>query len=175
MQTNNGIYKLQHKPFNLIPVPPALTVSVNNNTDANALVYLFNNNSLHNYSNGDGFNNTNVIFGDGFKGKGYAQLFGGLDRGLKCYGFTLNCYNPITGIQSQSALTMANPTLLCANLVGQNFIPKGIVLSAGLRNTQYQQGMMTVKTIFKINPLTQIQINTLNGYQYDLTIMTAPF
>ena len=70
---------------------------------------------------------------------------------------------------------MANPTLLCANLVGQNFIPKGIVLSAGLRNTQYQQGMMTVKTIFKINPLTQIQLNALNGYQYDLTIMTAPF
>ena len=172
-------YKLNSPPFDYIPLPNALNVTLVASYNIQPIQQVFNSDIANNpvsvnYAEG----NTQAFYGDGFKGNGYNKLFIA-KRGLKCYGFTISCvYN--SGINSGQPSTFSmlnsNPTLLIVNNIGQNYIPKGIPLCVGLRNTQYNSGMMTVKLPFTLSPLSVFQITGVETYvTTTITILTNPF
>ncbi len=165
--------------FNMLPIPPAMTQTITSATGGGALaktVY-FGNEAYFNATptdNGSGAASIVNTYGDGWSGKGYNQLILN-NAGLQLYGFTLQYVNTSSGAQDNGGLTTAAPTLLVANLVGQNQIPRGLVLSAGTRNTQYLAGTMTVRYQFTLNSLMQLSYVVPVGDTVTLTLLTAPF
>lgn len=169
--------------FDMFPIPPAMTQVITSATGSGALskTIYFGNESVFNATptnNGSGADSITNTYGDGFSGKSYNQLFAQPtvnSTGLKCYGFTLQYITTNGGAQNPSGLTTANPTLLVATGTSSNMIPRGIVLSAGARNTQYLSGVMTVQYQFTINSVTQFSYIVPAGSTSTLTILTAPF
>lgn len=148
--------------FNLSPIPPAMTQVVASSQgpgpghSASITAYFLNESSFNSTptDNGSGVATVTNTYGDGWSGKGYNQIAN--NRGIKCYGFTLQYVITSSGAQSAAALNGSGITLLVSSLVGANQIPKGFVLSAGARNTQYLPGEMTVRYSFCLNSLSQI-------------------
>jgi len=166
-------------PFDMLPIPPAFTQTIISNTGAgaNAITAYFGNEPFFNATptnNGSGAASVVNTYGDGWSGKGYNQLISALERGVRFYGFTLSYITTSTGAQNPAGLTTANTTILVADLVGANQIPKGIVINAGLRNTQYQQGTMTVQYTFNLNTLCQFSYSVPVGNTASLTLLTSP-
>lgn len=169
--------------LDLFPVPPAMTKTVTSATGGGAVAKTtyFGNEDAFNASptnNESGANSMVNTYGDGFSGKSYNRLFAQptiAGSGLACYGFTFAYVVTNGGAQDGAGLTTANPTILVANGTGSNMIPRGTVLSAGLRNTQYLPGTMTVRYSFTFNSLMQISYNIPVGDSVTATIMTQPF
>lgn len=165
--------------FSLMPVPPAMTQVIASNNGANAVaktVYFGNEASFNSTptDNGSGAESITNTYGDGWSGKGYNQLIG-IGDGVQCFGFTLSYVTTSTGAQNGSGIVTANPTVLVATLINGETVPKGYVLSAGARNTQFLAGEMTIQTMFKLNALSQFSYVVPINNTVTLTIMTAPF
>ena len=166
--------------FDMFPVPPAMTQVIASATGGGAAAinaYFLNEPYFTSTptNNGSGAASVVITYGDGFSGKGYNQLAAGSEGGIKCYGFTLQFITTATGAQNNAGLNTAAPTILVANLVGANTIPRGLVLAAGSRNTQYLAGVMTVRYQFKLNTLCQFQYAVPVGNTATLTVLTQPF
>ena len=164
--------------FEMMPIPPAMTQVVASATggSAAAVTAYFLNEAFYNTTvtnNGSGANSVVTTYGDGWDGKGYTQLAQN-GNGIKCYGLTLEYITTSSGAQNPSGLTTANPTILVSNLVGANQIPRGLVLGAGTRNTQYLAGTMTVQYQFTMNCLTQFSYGIPVGNTVTLTVLTQP-
>lgn len=168
--------------LDMLPVPMGMTQTITSATGGGAetkTIY-FGNEAAFNATptnNGSGANSITNTYGDGWSGKGYNQLFTSLTngRGLQCYGFTIEFVITATGVQNPAGISLAQPSLLNANLVGNRTIPYGFVLSTGQRNTQFQTGTMTVKKEFFFNCLSQLAYDVPVGNTATLTIMTKPF
>lgn len=178
---NDPIVQMQGE-LNMMPSVPAMTQTIASATGggAKAVTAFFMNEDSYQITptnNGSNAGSVTNAYGDGWSGKGYNNLAKGLSpsNGIKCYGFTLIFTNTGTGAQDAAGINSANPTWLMANLVGAYQIPKGFVLSAGARNTQYLAGTMTVRGVFYINPLIQIGYNVPVGDTAQLTVMCEPF
>lgn len=190
LQPNAGLQPVNNNPsdstidvsgqFDMFPVPPAMTQVIASATGGGALAinaYFLNEPFFTTTAtnNGSGAASVTNTYGDGFTGKGYNQLAAGSDGGIKCYGFTLQYATTATGAQNNAGLNTAAPTILVANLVGANTIPRGLVLAAGARNTQYLAGVMTVRYRFNLNTLSQFQYAIPVGNTVTLTVLTQPF
>lgn len=170
--------------WNLQPNVPAMTQTIVNavGTSAAAVTAYFLNEGTGGYNttptnNGSGASSVTKTYGDGWTGNGYnnlAKLYSS-QNGIKCFGFTLAYTVTSGGAQDPSGLTTANPTWLMVNLVGANQVPKGFVLGAGSRNTQYLSGTMTVKGIFYLSSLNQMSYAVPVGDTSILTVLTQPF
>ncbi len=165
--------------YEAFPVPPAMSQVVASAAGggAAAVTAYFGNEDAFNVTptnNGSGAGSVVKIYGDGYSGKGYNKIIDS-GQGVQCYGFTIQYNVTAGGAQDPSGLTTSNPTILTANLVGQNQIPRGILLSAGQRNTQFLSGVMTVQFMFMFNALTQFAYGVPVGDTATLTLLTAPF
>ncbi len=168
--------------FNMLPVPPAMTQVITSAAGVGALSKkaFFLNEGFFNSTvtdNGSGPGSITNSYGDGFSGKGYNQLatanING-SNGIGCYGFTLEYITTSTGNQNPGALALAVPTILVADLVGNNQIPRGIPISLGTRNTQQQTGIMTIAYQFTLNALCQFSYNIPVDNTVTLTVITDP-
>lgn len=159
---NSSILDMSAMPeIDIMPVPMGLTQTIQSDGDAGALAktaYFLNEDSYTATptNNGSGASSISNTYGDGWGGLGYNNLAkcvnGG--RGIKCYGLTIEYTQ--SGTELASGLTTANLTLNFVNLVGASYIPSGVVLSVGKRNTQYLGGTMTITRTFYLNALAQI-------------------
>lgn len=167
---------------NLKPNLPAMTQTVASaaGVGALAIVAYFMNEDVYNTTptdNGSGGGSVSTTYGDGWDGGGYNRFafLNSAQNGTACYGITMSYTVISTSAQDASALTTANPTWLMANLVGNRQVPVGLVLAAGQRNTQYLQGMMTVRFRFNMSALNQLSYSVPAGDSAALTILTQPF
>jgi len=178
-QNSQSAVVINDQPFDMLPVPVAMsqTIASATGTGATAVTAYFGNEPYFNSTpttNGSGAGSVTNTYGDGWSGKGYNQLFNAITRGVRCYGLTISFITTSTGAQNPSGLNTAATTLLVADLVGANQIPKGIVLNAGARNTQYLSGTMTVIYQFNINCLTQLSYSVPVGNTVSLTLLSTP-
>lgn len=167
---------------NFKPKLPAMTQTIASaaGVGATAITAFFMNEDVFNPTpteNGSGAGTVTNSYGDGWDGGGYNRYayLEGAQNGIPCYGLTLTYTVTSSGAQDGSALALANPTWLQANLVGNRQIPVGLVLAAGVRNTQYQSGIMTVRFRFNMSALNQLSYSVPAGDTASLTIMTQPF
>lgn len=145
-------------------IPSSLTLTISSNNGDGALtktVNVFNNSFLTQAltDNGSGAASISYTWGDGFSGTVYEQMFkfnGG--QGILISGFTIISTNFTTGAQIATPFNTINMTLLAQNGNGAS-IPYNIKLAEALRNTQYQNGMLTPVVPFYINPLSQLQLS----------------
>lgn len=159
---NQSILDMTNMPeIDIMPVPMGLTQTIQSNGGASAVAktaYFLNEDSYTATptNNGSGASSISNTYGDGWGGLGYNNLAKAVNagRGIKCYGLTIEYTQG--GSEFASGLTTANLTLNFVNLVGASYIPSGVVLSVGKRNTQYLDGTMTITRTFYLNALAQI-------------------
>jgi hypothetical protein len=176
--TTNGIISISGN-INLLPIPQAYSQVIVSTAGvgAEAVTAYMGNEDTYNVTptdNGSGAGTVTNNYGDGWSGKGYNKLFTA-GPGVQFYGFTLVFTVAATGVQDAAGIQQANPTHLSANFVGAAQIPVGFVLGIGLRNTIYQEGTMTVRTMFVMNIASQLSYSVPAGDKASLVLMTADF
>lgn len=147
---------------------------------ATAITAYFMNEDVYNATptnNGSGALSVTTTYGDGWDGGGYNRFayLNSAANGIACYGITLVYTVIASAAQDASALATANPTWLMANLVGNRQVPVGLVLAAGVRNTQFQVGTMTVRFRFNMSALNQLSYSVPAADNATLTVITQPF
>ncbi|HYD20025.1 MAG TPA: hypothetical protein VEB40_01020 [Flavipsychrobacter sp.] len=177
---NDPIVNMQGE-INMLPNVPAMTQVIVSNAGGGAVaktVYFLNEDIFNATpgNNGSGEASISNTYGDGWSGNGYNQLAKALSaqNGIKCYGLTLSFVTTSTGNENSSGLATAQPTWLMASMVGSSQIPKGFVLNAGKRNTQYLSGTMTISGVFFMNSLCQLSYVVPAGNTVTLTVLTSP-
>ncbi len=167
--------------LNMFPDVPSMTQVITSASGGGALTQTayFLNEDIFNETptnNGSGAGTITNTYGDGWAGNGYNNLAKALSfqNGIKCYGFTLEYITTSTGAENPAGLAVAQPTWLMGNLVGNRQIPKGFVLPAGKRNTQYLTGTMTLDGIFYLNALCQFSYGIPVGNTVTLVILNKP-
>lgn len=165
---------------NATPNSLGQTIVSNTGGSAAAVTAYFLNEDIYNATptnNGSGASSVSNTYADGWAGNGYNALSKSATagKGIMCYGFTLEYITTSGGAQNPTGLTTANPTYLTANLVGANQAPFGMPLNAGVRNTTYQTGTMTIKKSFYLSCLNQFSYGVPVGNTVNFTVINRPF
>lgn len=159
--------------INSAPIPPKVTVTVTNNVASDDLldIDIFNNSYL-NAAPGS----TVIAYSDGFDGKLLEKLIGSVNngKGLLFYGFNVTGYDK-DGVKSDVVLNESNLTVNYSNGTGKNAQPYQIDLAGSERNTQFKDGLLTVKVPFIVNILAQMRMSLGgNGAKMQFTFFTQP-
>jgi hypothetical protein len=177
--TQAGVYSAAPgKVYDVFTIPPVLNYSTvsNNATGAGTVTqYIFNNTTLNAAvtTNGSGAASIVNTYGDGFSGrvydKGVASWNGG--RGVLIKGFTITSTTGSTGAQYSAAFATLNMQILNANSQG-GVTPVPVDVSAALRNSQFQIGVLTVGFEFYLNSLNQLSLNLPRNTTFAITFVT---
>lgn len=159
------------------PIPSSLSVTIASNNGGGAAATttnIFNNSFLTAAATTNGSGAASIVntFGDGFSGVVYEQLFkfnGG--RGILITGFTLIATLSSTGVQISTPFNTMNLTLNVQNGNG-NSIPNNIKMAEAVRNTQFQNGILTPVVPFMLNPLCQLQMSVPVNTTFAFTFFT---
>lgn len=149
------------------PIAPKYTVTIENTTTATQTVYAFNMDTYQ--SNANGVDST---YSDGFSGKLINKLAADLD-GLLIYGFNVTGYDA-DGVKSDDVVNNLILELRNYNGYGNSFVPTPIDISGSERNTQYKDGLFTVKSQFVINCLAQLKAVLATGCKVQFVFFTQP-
>lgn len=161
-----GVYDLSKgQVISGIKIPTSINVSVRSNagTDAaNTNMKLFNNNLLGDNptNNGSGADSIVTTFGDGRSGNIYGELFAIATNGngLKIKGFNVSAKTISTGTAASEFFSQAQLKVLL-NTLKQEQIPFEIDLDEAYRNTQFNNGLLTIKCDIDFNRLMQLSYN----------------
>ena len=146
---------------------PKYTISILNTDDADQDCYLFN---LDTYK--ENATEVQVTYSDGFDGKLINKLIADLD-GLLIYGFNITGYDA-DGVKSDAVVNASNPVLLSYIGYGERNIPTPIDVAGAERNTQYKDGLLTIKTQFVLNCLSQMLFRLGAGEKLQLVFFLQP-
>lgn len=180
--SGSGVVDLNYgKPaIELWPKPEVTTVTVKNKNTANAkdvIAYIFNEKALldtltqADYAppavNAD---KVEVKYNDG--------IFGGklIDRiieqknagaGLLCKGITIMARDE-NGTASNEAISAMDARVQTYEMINGTPVGQNIDISEAIRNSQFKDGLVTIKRDFVVNALTQFIFNCPKGYSYSL-------
>jgi len=157
---------------NFLPIPPRITVTVLNGTASGGL------------ASGKFLNNADyaalpaswtTTYSDGFSGKLMTNLMKGLggSTGLMIYGFNVTGYDT-DGVKSDAVLNNSAIQVLYYTGNGTSAIPADINIAGAERNTQFKDGLLTVKVALVLNFLTQITCSLAEGESLQFVFFTQP-
>lgn len=155
---------------NFMPIPESVTVEVENTGDAAADIFLFNLDVFKTNSE-----DIVIDINDGFNGKLINQLIRGLmnSNGLVCYGFNITGYGA-DEIKSDKVVNKSQMQVRYYNGDGDSYVPVPIKVAGSERNTQYKDGLLTVKTQFVLNFLSQYKLRLGAGESMELVFFFQP-
>jgi hypothetical protein len=155
-----------------LPIPPKITFTIVNNVASDSLldIQIFNNNALEPVPG-----SVVVTCSDGFGGKFIDNLVAGLGKeGLMIFGFNITGYDK-DGVKSDVTVNESNLTQLFYTGNGKSPVPFTINVSGSERNTQFKDGLFTVKVPFIVNVLSQFKMSLGgNGAKIQLVFFTQP-
>lgn len=155
------------KVANVKKIAPKYTITLTNNGDAALNAFLFN---LDTYVAND--SDIAVTYSDGFSGKLLNKLIADQD-GLLFFGFNITGYDA-EGVKSDAVVNDSRLTLLSYIGYGSDAVPTPIDISGSERNTQYKDGLFTVKSQFIMNCLEQLKMNLGAGEKIQFVFFTQP-
>lgn len=190
-----GINKGQAQIFNLntpgkpvYDVLPAFdsmnfTVSSTNHTGSETqTIYIFNEDVFNENptNNGGGANSVVTTYGDGFNGhfynnalKTYGANTGRGTKGIRIYGFTVQAFTISTGNQNSSIYSTLNFTWNPYNGYGKP-LAESMDFNQAIRNTQYQDGILTFQWDGYINAIGQFSMEVPPDTQLVFTFLCKP-
>lgn len=161
-----------NKVIGFFPVPPKITVTVENtNSSGGDLeINIFNPNSFNAAPSG-----VTVTYSTGFSGKSLEQLVRSINNGngLLLYGFNVTGYNS-SGVKSDTVINESALEARYYNLYGTSYVPVQIDVSGAERNTQFKDGLLTVKVLFTLNALMQLKMNLGQNEKLQFVFFTQP-
>lgn len=173
------------KPISINLRPESTTYVIdnpNNEKSANVVAYVFNEAYLKNTLTDNTFDplavsadKPSISYGDGaFSGKLVQRYIERLSQigGLHCKELTVIAEDA-TNAQSDAAILNMNASLQSYNIVRGSEVPVNIDLGQALRASAFKDGMVTVKTDFYVNELTQLSFDCPKGYKYTLKFKWA--
>lgn len=150
------------KVYDIFTIPPVMnftSISDNGSGAATVTQYVFNNTTLNAAvtTNGSGAASIVNTYSDGFAGRVFDAMVAswGNGRGVRIIGFTVQATTTSTGAQTATPYNTLQMQVLNANGQGGS-TPVPIDVNAAIRNTQFQVGILTVKSDFTLNTLNQI-------------------
>ena len=155
------------KVANIKPIPKRFTVSVTNGGGAAATCFAFNMSTFK--SNGG---SVTLTVSDGFSGKLIDQLAAD-GEGLLIYGFNITGYAS-GGAKSDSVVNNSQLQLRSYDGNGDSYVPTHFNIAGAERNTQFKDGLFTIKTQFVLNCLEQLAMNLGAGEKIELVFFTEP-
>jgi hypothetical protein len=113
-------------------------------------------------------------YSDGFGGKNISQLarIAANGAGILIYGFNIRGIDD-AGNASDEVVNNSNPQVLNYNGLGKT-IPMPIDLQGAERNTQFKNGLLTVKFQFMLSAVTQLSFLLNADEKLSLTFFTTP-
>lgn len=160
------------KVIDFMPIPRRITITVENtNTSGGDLeIKILNNDTFVALPSG-----VTVANSSGFSGKLLDKLIASVNQsqGLLIYGFNVTGYNS-AGDKSDDVLNEAALELRYYNGYGTSYVPVQIDVSGAERNTQFKDGLLTVKTRFMLNMLTQFKLNLGQEEKLQFVFFTEP-
>lgn len=161
-----------NKVIGFFSVPPKITVTVENTNIAGGdlEVNIFNQNSFNAPPAG-----VNVTYSTGFSGKSLEQLIRSINNGngLMLYGFNITGYNS-AGVKSDTVINESAIEARYYNLYGNSYLPVQIDVAGAERNTQFKDGLLTVKVLVMLNALMQLKMNLGQGEKLQFVFFTKP-
>ncbi len=165
---------------NLVPPTLAQTIVSNVGSGADVITAYFLNEDTYNATpsdNGSAASSVSDTYSDGWFGNGYNKLAASVNQGngIRCYGMTFVYLVTFGRVQDATGLNGSDINFLTATFVGNRQAPSPMPLNAGIRNTQFQDGTMTVKANFFLSAADQIAYSVPVGDTVGLTVLTRPF
>lgn len=158
--------------IDFMPIPRRITVTVENtNTSGGDLeIKIFNNDTYEALQSGVTVSNST-----GFSGKLLNKLIAGINgsNGLLIYGFNITGYNA-AGDKSDTVVNESSLELRYYNGNGSSYLPVQIDVAGAERNTQFKDGLLTVKTRLMLNFLTQFKLNLGQEEKIQFVFFTEP-
>lgn len=174
-QASQGVYRVGDPTIELCDNPTNSTITFKgrnaaDNTNAAVNAYALNVDALN---TSDGYVPT---YDDGFTGKLINRQLAirNLGRGLKVKSITFIGLNS-AGSQDATVLQSLNLNFVTYTVKGGTIVPKPIDLSAAIRNTQFQSGILTLEfpNGLWLNAVTQIKAYITSGATVTATIEWA--
>lgn len=171
-QASQGVYRVGDPAIELCDNPTNSTITFKgrnaaNNADAAVNAYAINADALN---ASDGFVPT---YDDGFSGKLINKHLAvrNLGRGLKVKSITFIALNS-AGSQDSTVLQALNFNIVTYTVKGGTIVPKPIDLSAAIRNTQFQSGILTLEfpNGLWLNAVSQLKAYITSGATVTATI-----
>ena len=141
------------------PIPSSLSFTcASPDSGSSVTQYIFNTSDLNPLVTTNGVGTIVNTYGDGYSGKGYAQLFRSAKsgRGLLIKGFTIKA-TTVAGVLDSTFFTIANLNIIAANLRNGGILPVNCDLDMAVRNSSFKDGILTLAFPFYVNALTQLQ------------------
>ena len=159
-----------NKVINFMPLPETVTVTILNTTDGELDVNIFNNDTYVAVPGG-----VTVTYSDGFAGKLINKLINGLQnaQGLLVYGFNVTGYDN-GGVKSDAVLNASSLEARYYNGNGSSYIPAQISVAGAERNTQFKDGLLTVKTLVIFNFVAQFKMHLGAGEKLQFVLNLVP-
>lgn len=180
IQNNAGIIDIRTGAVvdELYPLPDSTTFSVDASSAANSTaikVWVFNEDVLKSTIEDNTYvgapNKPTLSYNDGFDGR----LINGLiknfrnGRGMRISEITV-IGKDASDVQQDSAIMDMDLRLVAYNATRGSEQSKPYDLSEALRNTQFKDGMVTVKVDLMINAVSQLEFYCPLGYAYELRV-----
>lgn len=155
---------------NFMPVPESITISIKNTNDEAVDVLFVNNGTYKPLLAG-----VEITYSDGFAGKLLDRYANGLQdaNGILCYGFNARGYDA-DGAPSDEVLNNMQLAVMYYNGVGDLAVPLPIQMAGSERNTQWKDGLLTIKTQFVLNFLSQMRAHLGAGERVQLVLNFQP-
>lgn len=150
--------------------------SIAGTSAADAQMYIFNEDRyiVNPTNNGHGAESISDSYGDGFGSAWYNSLFQ-TTPGFMIYGFTVAMSTISTGVQNPEGLALLNLSWLNYNGYGGKSVPTEIPLGVAVRNTQFQDGILTVKFPMYITNQGQFNLTLPPDNTIAFTFINTPF
>lgn len=173
ISNNNGVIDLRDGmgPIELYSAPTSTLVTTKgrntgNSADADITAYVFNNDAFKvNVLQSDGSTaSLPAAYNDGFSGKNIGRhvQFENAGRGLMLNRITFTAINA-AGDQDITILLGLDLAVLTYTVINGRMVPKVLDISEAIRNTQFQDGILTVLVEAWVCSLTQLSWNVPAG------------
>lgn len=179
IQNNSGIIDIRNKQAadELYPLPESTTYSIDNTNDAASTaidVWVFNEDVLKNTLTDNTIaagKEPTISYNDGFSGKLINALIKNFrnGRGMRIKEITV-IGKDASDVQQDSAIMDMDLQLVAYNATRGSSVPVNYDLSEALRNTQFKDGMVTVKVDIVINAISQLKFYCPKGYAYEVRV-----
>ena len=158
------------KVINFLPIPPKITVTVLNGSVTAGTGFFLNNSDFTALPA-----SWTATYSDGFSGKLMTRLMNGLGgaTGLYIYGFNVTGYDS-DGVKSDAVLNSSSIDAVYYTGNGTSYVPASINIAGAERNTQFKDGLLTVRVEMVLNFLTQIKCYLGAGESLQFVFFTQP-
>lgn len=180
IQNQSGVVDIRsgEAPVYIMPLPKSSNYTIANSNASGAeevTVWVFNEDVLKNTLTDNVIASGKepvISYNDGFSGKLISQLikFARGGRGMRVREITITGKNA-SGVQDDAAISSMDLAVQGYQAIRGTAVPQNYDLTEALRNTQFKDGMVTVKVDFFINCVNQIVFTCPKGYSYDLNFV----